>query len=66
MPIAEINAIRDKFIEALSPVRIYLFGPFADGTNTEDSDFDFYIVVKDNTENLAAHVFRHVRLHFGA
>ena len=27
----------------------YLFGSFANGTYTKDSDFDFYIVVKDGT-----------------
>jgi len=53
MPDKEINEIKDKFVEVLSPVRIYLFGSFADGSYTEDSDFDFYIVVKDDTENLA-------------
>ena len=30
----------------------YLFGSYAKGTATEDSDFDFYIIVKDGTENL--------------
>jgi len=53
MRITEINEIKDKFVEELSPVRIYLFGSFANGSNSEDSDFDFYIVVKDNTDNLA-------------
>jgi len=53
MPIAEIDEIKNKFVEELSPVRIYLFGSFADGSNNEDSDFDFYIVVRDNTGNIA-------------
>ena len=49
----EINQIKDKFVSKLSPLKIYLFGSFANGTANEDSDFDFYIVVKDGTDNLA-------------
>ena len=48
----EIEEIRDKFIEELSPERIYLFGSYADGTFCADSDFDFYIVVDDDREDL--------------
>lgn len=48
----EIERIKDMFIRKLSPLKIYLFGSFADGTANDDSDFDFYIVVKDGTENL--------------
>lgn len=48
----EIEQIKNEFINKLSPIKIYLFGSFATGTATEDSDFDFYIVVKDGTENL--------------
>ena len=33
-------------------MKVYLFGSFADGTANEDSDFDFYVVVKDETKNL--------------
>ena len=52
MPETEINLIKEKFIRRLSPKKIYLFGSYAKGTATEDSDFDFYIIVKDGTENL--------------
>ncbi|MBO6177892.1 MAG: nucleotidyltransferase domain-containing protein [Selenomonadaceae bacterium] len=48
----EIEKIKESFINILSPLRIYLFGSFASGTAKVDSDFDFYIVVKDDTENL--------------
>ena len=67
MPIAEINALRDRFVEQLAPLRIYLFGSYAEGTNTEESDFDFYIVVDDSKENLydltrkAYRTIRHIR-----
>ena len=40
-----INSIKDS----LCPKRIYLFGSFADQTYTNESDYDFYIVV-DNKE----------------
>ncbi len=48
----EIEELKNKFVEQLSPMRIYLFGSFAEGTNTEDSDFDFYIVVDDDKKDL--------------
>ena len=40
----------DSMVKQLNPLRVYLFGSFADGTYTKDSDFDFYIVVKDGTD----------------
>ena len=60
----EIEQIKNKFINKLSPIKIYLFGSFATGTATEDSDFDFYIVVKDGTENivdLTAEAYKAIR-----
>jgi len=53
MVMSEINEIKDKFVEEFSPVRIYLFGSFADGTQNSESDFDFYNVVRDGTTNIA-------------
>lgn len=52
MPMNEIEDLKNQFIKQLSPIRIYLFGSFAEGTNTEDSDFDFYIVVDDKITDL--------------
>ena len=52
MPVEEINALRDQLVAQLSPSKIYLFGSFAEGTPHEQSDFDFYIVVKDGTKDL--------------
>lgn len=52
MPINEIEELKNQFVKQLSPVRIYLFGSFAYGTNTENSDFDFYIVVDDKVTDL--------------
>lgn len=54
MPIDEIEMIKDKLVEQLNPVGVYLFGSFANGTARADSDFDFYIVVNDNETDLHA------------
>lgn len=48
----EIEQIKDKFISGLSPLKIYLFGSYANGTANEDSDIDFYIVVDDSVNNI--------------
>lgn len=52
MPMNEIDELKDSFIENLTPVRIYLFGSFAEGRQTEDSDFDFYIVVNNAEKDM--------------
>ena len=49
MPEREINQIKERFISELSPIKIYLFGSFSNGTANDDSDFDFYIIVNDDT-----------------
>ena len=54
VPIHEIEELKMHFVEQLLPVRIYLFGSYADDTYTEDSDLDFYIVVSDTVSDLAA------------
>ena len=48
MPDDEISALKDCFVKALAPLRVYLFGSYAYGAPSEDSDFDFYIVVDDS------------------
>ena len=53
MPTNEINEIRDILVSQLLPVRIYLFGSFAVGKNNDQSDLDFYIVMKDDGRNIA-------------
>lgn len=54
MPLDEINALRDCFVRQLAPLKIYLFGSYANGTYTKDSDFDFYIVVDDSRTDLVS------------
>lgn len=52
MLVNEIEELKNQFVKQLSPIRIYLFGSFANGTNTENSDLDFYIVVDDKVTDL--------------
>ena len=39
----EIEEFKQEFVKNLAPLKIYLFGSFANGTNNENSDFDLYI-----------------------
>ncbi len=48
MPNEEILLMRDLIVRQLSPVQVYLFGSYAYGTPSHDSDYDFYIVVDDD------------------
>ena len=60
----ELDEIKRKLVEQLSPVRLYLFGSYADGTYTEDSDLDLYIVVHNDVSDLsdaASRAYRAVR-----
>ena len=50
--IEEIEELKEQFISQLKPLKIYLFGSFADGTYNEESDFDFYIIVSDEVKEL--------------
>lgn len=52
MPNEEIEILKNQFVKTLNPLRIYLFGSFANGTATKDSDFDFYIMVDNSTKDL--------------
>ena len=49
----EIRNISDIIVRKVSPLRVYLFGSFADGTPHSDSDYDFYVVVPDNSDRPA-------------
>lgn len=51
MPINEIEELKERLVSQLMPLRIYLFGSFANGSYTEESDFDFYIIVSDAMQN---------------
>lgn len=64
MPIDEINELKDSFVKDLLPLRIYLFGSFAEGKQNADSDYDFYIVVDDSEKDvldLTVKAYRSIR-----
>lgn len=44
----EIQNIVKRFVETLNPLKIYLFGSFARGSENNESDYDFYIVMNKN------------------
>ncbi len=48
----EIIAIKDRIFEQLKPEKLYLFGSYARGSFNAQSDYDFYIVMPDNTQDL--------------
>jgi predicted nucleotidyltransferase len=45
----EILEIKDRIVNAIPIDRLYLFGSYANGNPNEDSDYDFYMVVPDNS-----------------
>ena len=45
-----IKYLASLIVQKLQPLKIYLFGSFAEGRNTVDSDYDFYVVVPDSEQ----------------
>jgi uncharacterized protein len=46
----DIDKIKDEIVECLlplEPVKVILFGSYADGTANEDSDIDLFLIKKD-------------------
>ena len=43
-----IKFLADTIADSLHPQKIYLFGSFAEGRNTDGSDYDFYVVMPDD------------------
>ena len=41
----EITQIKNAIIGALPVVKLYLFGSYAYGNPTDDSDYDFYVLI---------------------
>ena len=54
MPIGEIEELTSHIVEHLLPLQIYLFGSYANNTFTDESDFDFYIIVSDTVSDIPA------------
>ncbi len=47
----EAKLINERLKNVMNPIRIYLFGSYAKNTQHEGSDYDFYLVMPDNSEN---------------
>jgi len=47
---AIIEKVKQRLIETYNPVAIYVFGSYAWGTPTEDSDLDLLIIVDESDE----------------
>ena len=43
----EITAITEAIKSAIPVERIYLFGPYINGTSSQDSDYDFFVLIPD-------------------
>ena len=41
--------IRDLIVEAIPVETLYLFGSYARGTQDENSDYDFYVIIPDGS-----------------
>ncbi len=64
--IDNIQEMTRCFVSQVNPLKVILFGSFANGTYTDESDFDFYIVIEDNRSvsqatDLAYHSIRSVK-----
>jgi len=42
----DIDHVRDRIAQAMHPEKIYLFGSYADGKATDDSDIDLLVVMQ--------------------
>jgi len=45
----EITTIKDIIVNTIPLEKLYLFGSYAYGTPSEDSDYDFYAVIPDGS-----------------
>ncbi|MFH1643797.1 MAG: nucleotidyltransferase domain-containing protein [bacterium] len=45
-----LEVIKKRLIKIYNPLKIYIFGSYAWGNPTEDSDLDLLIVVEDSNE----------------
>jgi len=45
----QINILKDLILEIIPVEQIYLFGSYANGTPTKDSDLDMYVIMKDDS-----------------
>lgn len=45
----ELEMIKDAIVKTVPVKKIYLFGSYARGTQTDYSDYDIYLVLHDNS-----------------
>lgn len=45
--VENIEELTRCFVKQLNPLKVFLFGSFADGSYHDESDYDFYIVISD-------------------
>jgi len=45
-----IEQVKDRLVKTYNPLEVYLFGSYAWGNPTEDSDLDFLVVVDKSDE----------------
>ena len=45
----QIAILKDLILETIPVEQIYLFGSYSNGTPTDDSDLDMYVIMKDDT-----------------
>lgn len=58
MPLQEINEMKKYLVDQIFPIQIYLFGSYANGSYTDKSDLDFYIIVPDSVSDLPAETMK--------
>ena len=46
---SEINKIRDIILKVVDASKIFLFGSYARGTQTSQSDYDFFVIVPNDS-----------------
>ena len=61
----EITAITETIKETVDCEKIYLFGSYAYGTPNQDSDYDFYVVIPDDSALRPIEVMRKIRINLG-
>ncbi len=45
--VENIRLLTARFVAEVKPLKVVLFGSFANGTYTAESDYDFYLVIED-------------------
>jgi predicted nucleotidyltransferase len=60
---ADILEIKDKILSSVDCQKIFLFGSYAYGTPRADSDYDFFVVLDDDSDkpiHIIQNIYRHL------